>query len=62
MGKTVPSYRMEYSKTKDIIYVQKLLGHRDIKTTVLYTQLVNWESDQFHSAVAKTIEEASRLV
>ena len=53
---------MEYHKTKDLIYVQQLLGHRDIKTTMLYTQLVNFESDNFHSAVAKTVDEATKLI
>jgi hypothetical protein len=44
------------------MYVQQLLGHRDIKTTILYTQLVSFESDEFHSAVAKNIEEATKLI
>ena len=53
---------MEYHKTKDILHVMELLGHRDIKTTLIYTQLVNFESDEYHSAVAKTIEEARKLI
>ena len=53
---------MEYAVTKDILHVMKLLGHRSIQNTLLYTQLVNFESDQFHSAVAKSIEEAQKLV
>lgn len=54
--------RMEYAKTKDILYVMKMLGHKDIKTTLIYTQLIHFESDEFHSATAKTIEEARQLV
>ena len=38
------------------------LGHRSINTTLIYTQLVNFESDCFHSSTAKTIEEAKKLV
>jgi len=53
---------MEYAKTKDILYVMEILGHRDIKTTLLYTQLVHFESEDYHSAVAKTIDEAKALV
>jgi integrase/recombinase XerD len=53
---------MEYAKTKDILHVMKLLGHKDIKTTLIYTQLMNFESDDYHSATAKTIEEAGQLV
>jgi len=32
---------IEYAKTKDILYVQKLLGHRSLKTTLKYTQLLS---------------------
>ncbi|MDR0373564.1 MAG: tyrosine-type recombinase/integrase [Nitrososphaerota archaeon] len=30
----------EYHKTKDIIHVMKLLGHRNIQDTMLYTHVV----------------------
>jgi hypothetical protein len=53
---------MEYAKTKDILHVMKMLGHRNIQSTLLYTQLVNFESDEYHSATAKTVEEAQKLV
>jgi len=53
---------MEYHKTKDILHVMQMLGHRDIKTTLIYTQLIQFESDEYHSAVAKTIEEARGLI
>jgi len=33
-----------------------------MKTTMIYTQLVQIESDNFHSAAAKTIEEARKLI
>jgi integrase len=53
---------MEYHKTKDILHVMKMLGHRDIKTTLIYTQLVTFESDDYNSATAKTTSEAEKLV
>lgn len=54
---------VEYHKTKDILHVMKLLGHRRIETTLLYTQLVQFEDeDEFHSAVANNVEEAGKLV
>jgi integrase len=53
---------MEYSKTKDILYVMQLLGHRNIKNTLVYTQLVNFESDEYHFATAASIEEAGKLI
>jgi integrase len=53
---------MEYHRTKDILHVMERLGHKSINTTLLYTQLVNFESDYFHSATAKTVEEAKKLI
>jgi hypothetical protein len=40
----------------------KMLGHKSIQNTLLYTQLANFESDEYHSATAKTVEEAQKLV
>jgi hypothetical protein len=53
---------MEYHRTKDILHVMEKLGHKSRNTTLLYTQLVNFESDYFHSATAKTVEEAKKLI
>jgi integrase len=52
----------EYHKTKDILHVMKLLGHKNIQNTLLYTQLINFESDAYHSATAKTVQEAQKLI
>jgi len=53
---------MEYHRTKDILHVMEMLGHRDIKTTMIYTQLISFESDEYSSAVAKSVEEARKLI
>ncbi|RJS74273.1 site-specific integrase [Candidatus Bathyarchaeota archaeon] len=53
---------MEYNRTKDILYVKELLGHRDIKTTLIYTQLVNFKSNEYICRKAVTVEEAKKLV
>jgi len=53
---------MEYHKTKDILRVKELLGHRSLNNTLIYTQLIDCESDDYHSATAKTPEEAKQLV
>ena len=53
---------MEYAKIKDILHVMELLGHKSIQNTLLYTQLVNFEADEYHSAVVATIEEARKLI
>jgi len=56
---------MEYHKTKDVLHVMKLLGHRNIKNTLIYIDLENAlfseQSDKFHVKVAKTVEEACKL-
>jgi integrase len=53
---------MEYHKTKDILHVMRLLGHRNINNTLRYTQLIEVEDDEFITKVAKTVEEACALV
>lgn len=52
---------MEYHRTKDILHVKQLLGHRNINSTLLNTQLVNFESDDFHVRVTKTLKETREL-
>ena len=54
---------MEYHRTKDILYVMKLLGHKNIANTLIYTQLIEFEEDdKFCTAVANNIEDARKLV
>jgi hypothetical protein len=53
---------MEYAKTKDILHVMHLLGHKNIKNTLVYTQLIEFKDDEFICKIAKTIQEASELV
>jgi integrase len=52
----------EYAKTKDILHVMRLLGHKDIKNTLVYTQLVNFGGDEYVAKVAHSEEEACKLV
>jgi hypothetical protein len=40
----------------------KMLGHRNIQNTLVYTQLANYENDEYCSAVAKTAEETRKPV
>jgi len=54
---------MEYHKTKDILYVMKVLGHKRIQNTLIYTQLVNFPGeDEFICKTAKTVDEAKQLI
>ena len=53
----------EYAKTKDLLYVQKLLGHRNLKTTLRYTQLLALpQNEEYICKAAKTVEEATLLI
>lgn len=53
----------EYHKTKDILHVMRMLGHKSINNTLIYTHLVDFEqSDDYSSATAKTITEAQKLI
>ena len=53
---------MTYHKTKDIVYTQRKLGHRSLKNTMRYVQLIDFEDDEFTSAVARTLQEACQLI
>ena len=54
---------MEYDKTKDLPYVKQLLGHKNLRTTLRYTQLLNiQDNDEWTCKAAKTINEATQLI
>lgn len=53
---------MEYHKTKDILHVMRVLGHKSIKNTMRYTQLVDLGEQDYVVKVAWTLEEAVKLL
>jgi integrase len=54
---------MEYAKTKDILHVMKVLGHKNIKNTLIYTQLVKFEDeDEYICKIARKPEEIAKLI
>jgi hypothetical protein len=54
---------MEYHRTKDLLHVKAILGHKDLRTTLHYTQLIETlENDEYHCKTATTIEEAKNLI
>ncbi|MFA9496844.1 MAG: hypothetical protein ACERKS_13115, partial [Candidatus Bathyarchaeota archaeon] len=47
-----------YHETKDILFVQRLLGHKSIKNTLVYTHLVDMDTDESYVVkVASNLEE-----
>lgn len=53
---------MEYAKTKDILHVMNILGHKRIQNTLIYTQLITFENDEYVSKVARNAEEACEFI
>ena len=57
---------IEYHKTKDILHVQQLLGHRDLRNTLIYINLEKAlfqnVDDEFHVKVAHSLDEACKLL
>jgi integrase len=53
---------MFYHSTKDILATMQLLGHKNIRNTLVYTHLVTFEVDDYVCKVARTVEEARALV
>jgi integrase len=53
---------MEYHKTKDILHVMHLLGHKSIINTLIYTQLISILDDDYACKATKTLEEATQLI
>jgi integrase len=57
---------MEYHRTKDILYVKKILGHKQIRSTLKYIDLeaniFQSTDDQFFVKVAATAQEACALI
>ena len=53
---------MEYHRTKDILYVMQMLGHKSIKNTLIYTHLISFETDEFTCKTATNVDEATKLI
>jgi len=53
---------MLYHKTRDILYVQQQMGHKSIETTLIYTQLLSLQDDEWTCKTATNIKEATNLI
>ena len=53
---------MEYHKTKDILHVMRMLGHKNIKNTLVYTHLIDFKAEEYTTKLTTDAEEASKLI
>jgi integrase len=54
---------MLYDKTRDILLVKQQLGHHQIETTMIYTQLIHFNEEQNYTIkTATNIKEATELL
>lgn len=53
----------EYHQTKDILHIKRMLGHKRIDNTLVYTHLVQFEDeDNYCVKVASTLGEFTELL
>jgi integrase len=54
---------MTYHKTRDILFTKQQMGHRKIETTLIHTQLLQFDKDDNYTCkVAQNIEQATELI
>lgn len=53
---------LPFLKTKDILHFMQLLGHRNIKNTLVYTQLIQVKDDEYTAKVAKSDKDICELI
>jgi len=53
---------MLYAKTRDILYVKQQLGHSNINNTLIYTQLININEDEWTCKATTNSKEATQLI
>jgi len=53
---------MEYAKTRDILHVKQLLGHKRLENTEVYTHLIDFATDDYTVRRPKTSKEEDELI
>jgi integrase len=57
---------MEYHKTKDIVHVKYMLGHKEIKVTMIYINIEQAtflaDTDEWNSKVSHDLNEEQKLI
>jgi len=53
---------MLYHKTRDILYVKQQMGHSQIRTTLIYTQLLSLNDDEWTCKATTDTKQAQELI
>ena len=53
---------MLYARTRDILLVKQQLGHKKIETTLIYTQLINLNDDEWTCRTATNVKQSKELI
>jgi hypothetical protein len=53
---------MEYHKTRAILHLLQLLGHRSIQNTLVYTRLIDFKEDDYIARIAHSEQEVCQLI
>jgi site-specific recombinase XerC len=53
---------MHACRTKDILHVKERLGHKSITNTLIYTHLVYFGGDEYHTATSSSLKEDQELL
>ena len=53
---------MLYAKTRDILFVKQQMGHKKIETTLIYTQLLNLNDDEWTCKTATNVKQSTELI
>jgi len=51
-----------YAKTRDILHVKQQMGHKKLETTLIYTQLLNLNDEEWTCKVATNVKDATDLI
>jgi len=51
-----------YHQTKDVFYTKQKMGWKKLETSLFYLQCLDFGSEEYHSATAKTVDEAQKLI
>ena len=51
-----------YHKTRDLLLTKQKMGHHKIETTLMYTQLIDMEGDEYVCGTAENVKQSLKLI